>query len=414
MSKKKYLTIESYVYITSTDNKILYYNTLNGRMLEYENSGKIKELTSQLTCKDNLQVIEIGDEFMKSKEVKSFIVDLKENFSGDLIDSDCSKCKPIQLKPMLNIKHDIEKMLIDSPDTIGEEIMSYLTEVTIYINNESDNLDEFYKDAYKQFLTPYVNSEHRELDIDVVSCFLDEIEGASVTQLNILGGNIFKYSQISRLVDLLNGLSVDKRYFINYADLLDTETITHEFSEDSSISLIVNMPVDNEVFLVAVEKLRKLNIDSNIIFCVESVGNVGVCEELIEQYNIESYGFQPYYNRQNIEFFKEAVFINKEDIADVCNTQKDILAKGVVNQLDFGKITIMNNGEIFANVNNPALGEIGSDPINKMLYSEMLKGTSWRRLRKDVKSCSECLYNQLCPSISNYEYVIGDYDLCNI
>ena len=44
----------------------------------------------------------------------------------------------------------------------------------------------------------------------------------------------------------------------------------------------------------------------------------------------------------------------------------------------------------------------------------MDKGKSWWKLRTNIKPCNNCLYNLLCPPISNYEYVIGKYNLCNI
>ena len=43
---------------------------------------------------------------------------------------------------------------------------------------------------------------------------------------------------------------------------------------------------------------------------------------------------------------------------------------------------------------------------------QLTKGKSWLRCRKDVKSCKSCIYQNFCPPISNYEYVIGGYSGC--
>ncbi len=33
--------------------------------------------------------------------------------------------------------------------------------------------------------------------------------------------------------------------------------------------------------------------------------------------------------------------------------------------------------------------------------------------RQDVEPCKDCVFNSLCPPISNYEHVMGKHDLCS-
>ncbi|MBE9468407.1 MAG: hypothetical protein IMY72_08845 [Bacteroidetes bacterium] len=48
------------------------------------------------------------------------------------------------------------------------------------------------------------------------------------------------------------------------------------------------------------------------------------------------------------------------------------------------------------------------------VYREMNIGKNWFKLRTNTKPCCNCLYNTLCPPISNYEYALGKYNLCNV
>jgi hypothetical protein len=41
-------------------------------------------------------------------------------------------------------------------------------------------------------------------------------------------------------------------------------------------------------------------------------------------------------------------------------------------------------------------------------------GNAWLRIRGNEKPCNQCVNRDLCPSISNYELVIGKNNLCNI
>ena len=83
-----------------------------------------------------------------------------------------------------------------------------------------------------------------------------------------------------------------------------------------------------------------------------------------------------------------------------------------LNIQDFGKLTVMADGQIYANVNHEAIGNIKDTP-HAIVYREITEGHSWLRIR-DNKPCCECIYQWLCPTPSHYEDVIGKQNLCNI
>ena len=84
-----------------------------------------------------------------------------------------------------------------------------------------------------------------------------------------------------------------------------------------------------------------------------------------------------------------------------------------MNICDFGKINIMPNGDAYANLNYPSLGNIYTDSIYEIVSKEIEDGNSWLRIRNQTPY-NDCIYQWLCPPPSNYEVVIGRPNLCHV
>jgi len=94
-------------------------------------------------------------------------------------------------------------------------------------------------------------------------------------------------------------------------------------------------------------------------------------------------------------------------------TMKDFFARQAMNLYDFGKITILPNGDVYANLNHPSLGNIHVNNIQEILHKEVEEGKSWFRVRNQAP-CTDCVYQWICPSPSNYEIAIGRSNLCHV
>ena len=84
-----------------------------------------------------------------------------------------------------------------------------------------------------------------------------------------------------------------------------------------------------------------------------------------------------------------------------------------MNIYDFGKINIMPNGDVYANLNHPILGNIYTDSLYEIVHKEVEEGKSWLRIRNEAP-CNDCVYQWLCPPPSNYEIAIGRSNLCHV
>jgi pseudo-rSAM protein len=179
------------------------------------------------------------------------------------------------------------------------------------------------------------------------------------------------------------------------------------------LNLFVNFPVKEEAFSSAKRIVDDAGINAVFHFIIEKEEEIALAEKLILEFKLPNYSFQPFYNGKNLDFFKEYVFVTREEVLSSRPTQKDILARGVLNQTNFGKLTILSDGNIHANVNVPALGNVAEHSLHDVIYKELSRGTSWKRTRSAITPCRECVLQYLCPSPSNYEYAIGRNNLCN-
>lgn len=412
--KKEYwFCIETYVHIFLKKESLLLYNSLSGETLEYRGNEKILNLVKKLKSPKNLQVILLTEEGLNDPDIFQFVNDVRRYFMGDLIDTSYAKGKPVQMMPIIKIQKDVKYLKKKSNRSIGEDLMGNLNQIFLYINNECEQNCDNCSKGYKQF--PCCTKENRkgELDISKIKKLLDEISSCSLVYINILGGNIFYYSNFKGLTGIINQSSYQKNYYSNYLNILENNANLKYINPRSSVlKILLPSPINEEKLKATIEIVKNSRLNSRFVFIVQSEEEFEKASSVISAVGIENPDFQPFFNGKNLEFFRKNVFITKKEILGAKPAMKDIYANSVINKLNFGRITILPNGYIYANINASRLGILGKDSIYDALYKEMYHGKSWRRIRKNVASCKSCVYEALCPPLTNFSYSIGRDNLC--
>ena len=175
----------------------------------------------------------------------------------------------------------------------------------------------------------------------------------------------------------------------------------------------IHFPIDIKQLIITTQSLKDQNNLFELIFDIASLDDYLKAWEIIEEYQIDKYQFNPIYTGYNIDFFKENVFLKKSDILSTSMSIKDFFIKQMINNNDFGKINIMPNGDVHSNINYPALGNICTHSIFELIQKEIEEGKSWLRVRNQ-EPCNACIYQWLCPSPSDYEIMIGQTNLCHV
>jgi pseudo-rSAM protein len=135
-------------------------------------------------------------------------------------------------------------------------------------------------------------------------------------------------------------------------------------------------------------------------------------QDMVEDKNIR-FTVKPYFDGTNLDFMEQFVYMDEKDMQNIQLTKKEIFAHQVLNTNDFGKIAIDSSGDVYSNINlQKSIGNVSED-IRDIIFREMKSRLSWRRIR-NMRPCSECLYQWLCPSPSNHEIAIGKPNLCRI
>lgn len=408
--------LEAHVWVTIKKGVALLYNSHDGKLYK-TNQPMLVKLLAKLISPHHGGVIKISGEDLKSHGVlKGFIDEMVANFNGELVDSSLSKGKPFKTPPLVNIFRDRDSWKRDVRKTGGEEVKKYLVEVSLYLNAGAAPGMEVYKDAYRQFLFNRQGQRGLELDLSLVEMFFKEMRGTSLCRVNLLGGNIFAYSRLGDLLDILATMREQKAMFFLYTDLGvgNSERLKWIEASETGVDIWVVPPVDEEIFAQGYGLLEGYDIKRSFRFVIRGEEDLERCGLIVEKYRLGDISYYPYYTGDNMDFFREHVFIREGEMAESQPGVRELIARVKTNPVNFGKLVVLEDSGVYANVNEPVLGWLGKQSLYRMLEEEVKRGRSWFRSRQEVKPCCSCIYNVLCPPMSNYERILGRNNLCHI
>ncbi len=410
-----------FVHLSVTNKGVLIYNTFNGEMLEYQEITLIK-LLREVDDWRNLYVIGLTNAEL-SPDILKMINDVRRTYSGDIIDFAQVEEKPIQFKPELKFftTHDELTFNTGIPVLEKDEIGSYLKEATLFLNDNCSQKCINCSKTFKQMLYCTCSGKLMpDFSIESFKQLLNQFEETELEQLNITGANILKYEHLDEVTSILNQTLFNVDYHILLDNLCDNLPWYNKLGESPKNTLnvfISSQSEGNKVVAQCIETTSLLirhGVDTVYHFNVQSDKELLDVEKLITDCNIEQFEIHPYFNGENIDFFRNNIFISKEALSEYKISMATIMARKKINNIAFQQLTILCNGEVYANLNHSKIGNIQKQSIFESLKKEMSNGNSWKRTRNSVSPCKNCPYNCLCPPISNYDYVIERFDLCNI
>lgn len=395
-----YLYLEPYTNVFFSNGKVLVYNTIDGSSIIVEDEKNI-ELLAQLTEDDNLYCVLLEMNQLNDPIISEFITSLQNTFMGDVVRQSLVKSKPHQLTPILNFQRDLDRFKKKLYTSIGDDVMKYLFELSIYINgNSKHNL----KNINKQLSFPIAESASN-IPIEYIRKISNELQANTFGNINILGGDISTHPELEMILDILEELNMKKTLHIYYQD----ELLDISGRKNFEIKFHIDYPIKKEVdFLL----LKSMGI--HFCFVIQSIEDLKITETIVKENRLVNHSFEPYYNGTNIEFFEDNIYMNEEDILEVKPNQNDIFSNMKINKNNFGKLVVLSNGEVYANINKNLLGNIKDSTFHSLIFTELCGNDSWKDVRRKVDSCISCVYNCLCPPLSNYEYFLGRNNLCNI
>ena len=400
--------LESYTFLFYSKNQYVIYNTLNSTYIDCSLYGKtINTVLSILHNTNKTYCVGIYEYQLRDSQFTEFIKKIRNTFSGDII-KNIRGIPPFISKPILRILHHPNNPKTKEYNLLGENALFHLHEVTFYLENQGFDLNPMYKDCYKQFLYP-TYTEKQKLSHAKYLEIIEQLSICQIDKINIIPATIEKKELFSYLLSLSRQYSIKTQIILPYKKYNKEDLKQLLINPQFSIMIMVHLPVDYEELNSYINLFNEYNITwsliasnkNDVIFL--SKNNLG---------KFTNVDYIPWYTGDNMDFFKEYIYNDFKDIIEQKNTKQHIFRKQILNDNLFGKLTIFPTGEVYSNVNFPTIGNIQDQKLSEIVYSEIENYFKPWFFTRDYVSCKNCVNNYLCPSISNYEIVANEYNMC--
>jgi len=406
MKTQKFYLFPHIYYATNSKNEILLYNTKNGEHLIFK-SLEIKNIIEEMYNPQNLGAVDLSEKYIENKETQNYIDLIVQRDFGKIVELR-DDLKFINLLPVLNLQDDIEKLKRDSEHEIGENAIRYLNELNIYINQDCKQNCTYCQKYYRQINSCFKTNDKAEISIQKLHEIFEQLQYSQLKNVNILGGNVLAYSHLEELLKLAKNYDFIFHFWVHFLNINGKEKILFPHFQE----IIITFPLDTQKIINFV--LSQNNNEKNTYhFFIENQMQYAQTEDIISQTGITKYQIKPIFTGENLAFFEDNVFLKQEDIFDSVVEQRTIFSNQKLNSNFFGKLFVLPNGNVKANINSDILGNIFENSVIELITKELTANSAWYKTRNE-KPCSDCLYQFLCPPPSNYETVIGKTNLCII
>lgn len=408
-NKNYWLYIAPHVYCRIEGTNALLYNTQNRQVIQTANAQNI-ELLVNLHDRTNLGAIYLEGIMLTDPILEEFLAEFVRKGMGELLDVDQQRLKPIQMMPVLNLQRDIDRFQRHETNTATKDSLRYLIELNLFLNDACQQGCALCHTCYRQgpCCTRSGGDKPQELDIDHLRRVLYQIKYSNVGKINLLGGDVFRYSHYRELLGHLSGLEDRVHIWNHYAHFPRTIDALPPLAYD----VVVTFPCQDDLFHSCIQALS-LGSQHKYHFYISSAAQYGQAVSLIETYHINNYSLHPVFTGDNLDFFEQNIYNDWQDILDGVKSFRQIFANQKLNSNYFGILTVRPAGDVFADINSPSLGNIRDMEICEIISKELTDNTAWRRTRTSAP-CRHCLYQYLCPPPSGYEAALGKPNLCHV
>lgn len=401
-----YLYIEPYSFLFKKGEKAGLYNTIDGVMTKIIIPKEIDTIVSELADK---KVVKLPFESLEDMDLKNFLTCLKQSFNGDVIACE-QDVKPAIFSPIINNQRAFERIKTVEWEHINSYVLEYLDEIFLYINGLDEDID-LPKNAYMQ--TPSYLYSKDILSLHLFRHFLRQIPDKHIDRFNILGGNILDYEELPELLNLIRTKCTIINMFILYTSYNEQKVETC-LSYLSSISLVIPLVDFNEsTFGQVYESIIRLDIRFKTVFLVTSDYECQVVDDIVYKYELVDYLVVPLFVKDNFDFFKRQVFIDEDDLLSCKLSKRNIYANQSINTNYFGRLTIFPDSSICVSANGPVVGNLNDADLSSIIYKELSERNKWLKIRDGIP-CNNCIYQWICPPLSDYEQILNRSTLCNL
>ena len=399
--KKYRLVLSGDTFLWIKNNEGLVYQSKSYRSFVFSLSEKLSEICRHLLILEHLYSVELTEEVISNSDVHHFVNNLLEIGAARLI-SDTDMIKgDVSLMPILKIHETIDDFVRKHERGVGGSIIQHIHELTFYVNGSKYGNDRYY------LQTIFPTKHESKLEAEKIIRFIRNSKNPFLININLVG-NIFSFSDFEVLLRQIESFEISVNICITASYILANKEILKrtKWHDKTCFRILMDKKDFIEQIVSFLEDIEKPFSVDFLIFSEQDYLDIEQVSTTIKS------NFVPLYNGGNIDFFESNVFICQEELLASALSKREIFKRQATNIFHFGKLTVLPDGNVYADVNQTPLGTI-DDTVYSIVYREFTEGNSWFRVR-DFAPCKDCIYQWLCPSPSNYEIAIGRFNLCHV
>lgn len=387
--KNRFLYVEPYVYITVKSGQGLVLNTFNNKVYITSNE-QVVQILSNLLASDRGNLIPLNTDYIGIDE---FIAWLRKSFSGDIFSTSSTDTLPIQILPNF------------SDFSFNEISKNKIYDITFYINTQCPSNCYLCGSLSKQMI--YCRKKHHTetLSVNTIFFFIRKIGIDRIRSISFTGGNIM-HKDLYKYLELVKGICCEKHLYIHITQL-SVDNIDMLSGCDFNISILLPPQYELHRLTDLIKIMQLLNLKYDI------------CQPILSEETLTSnkgidINYVPYYDQNSI-FFQKYVFLNQEDLISKKTTMQELINNNNFNSYFLGKLIVDSNSDVYISLADKVIGNIATETsINNLIESLYANDSLWRLSRKSTSPCNTCIFNLICPPISNYELQIKRNNLCTI
>lgn len=405
-NKQYWLLLSPKVYVNHKNGITLLYHTETGEHIETV-SDVVLELINKLQDDKNLGAIKLSDDYRSNPEIMNFVAEAAKKAIVIPAEIDPDRPKPMTFLPILNLQRDVDKLVeYGHEEFIGRDILHYLHQLDIQINNSCERSCGHCNSYDKQFLCCNSQKETKELSPEIINSILSQANNSLTKKVNISGGDVSEYDRWGELWRIMESYDYEYHLWIELSNFLANKSWADKATK-YNVELLINPQTPKE----DIEKVIDEYINVRLNFIIENEEQYSIAAGYEDRIGSGQINVIPFFTGSNLGFFEENIFIDKDDMFSDPVSMRTIFCNQKLNSNYFGVLNVSTDGSVKANINKHTIGNIYEHSLIEMIYKELLSHSSWREVRNG-KICSDCLYQYLCPPPSNYEHSIGKFDLC--
>ena len=396
-----YFYIEPYVYSNIKNNELLLFDTFSGNyLLKKIDKENLCDFLNKLFAKNKFRIVEYKSH-EKEENIENFINTCRSFFMGDLHYGVRPLLRPFKSRVFNDVAH------LKTP-VFFKNVYSLVKQLNIVIGKSTHcKNEELNCNGIKQFLFPFENEKDNGINTIKLYESLSRLK-FNLDKISVVG-DFYRNTEILDIVKLYPKIPIwYYSYYLDFCeDILASVNLEYSFFL-FWIDLPINQQKMNEIML----KIREYAANSCMLFIITSEKEVEEVENaMCDNTDIES-KLIPFFNGSNYSFFEKNVYLNEEDILSQKLTEENIFSNMHINTNYFGKLYFMPNNKIYTAPSSYPLGNY-DDPWETILRTKLLKDPFWFKIRKE-QPCKDCIFQFLCPPLSNYEHIMGQNNLCHL